>query len=69
MKLNENRFNLLLVEKGISKKELAEKAGLSYPTVLSATNNRANITPKTAKKLLDYFGVEFNELFYFKEVK
>lgn len=63
MKLNKVNFHKLLVEKGINKKELSINCGLSYPTILALNNEKTAITPKTARKLLDYFDVEYEYLF------
>lgn len=69
MKLNKVHFNRLLVEKGISKKELSKNCGLSYPTILALNNDKTAISPKTARKLLDYFDVEYDYLFGFNDLK
>lgn len=65
MKINREILVNLAIEKGYGKKDLAEKAGVTFITVYKAFNGDS-ISLKSAGKLATALGVSPSELIVFK---
>lgn len=61
MELNTRRVDVLLAERGMKRKNLAESAGLSKSN-LSAVLNRGTCTTSTAGKIAQGLGVPVTEI-------
>lgn len=61
MKLDVTKIALLLAERGMSKKELAEKSGLSRQS-LSTITTRGTCTPRNAGKIAIGLDVHVSEI-------
>lgn len=61
-----NNLQKARVIKGLSKVDLASALNLSHSVIVRAEQGNG-ISPKTAKKICDYFGVGFDDLFELKE--
>ena len=64
VEVNANRFKELRAARGLSVRQLAEKASVSTETVYSLEHGRRTfIWPKTARKLADALGVDPDDLY------
>lgn len=58
-----NRVKLLRVEKGLSRKELADAVGVNFQTVGYLERGDYNPSLELAFKLAEYFGISVDQLF------
>lgn len=61
MRISRNKIELLLAEKGLSQKMLADKSGVRRQAI-SAILRHQTCTPRTAGKLADGLGVPVAEI-------
>ena len=64
--MNRNQMRAELIEytrkkKGISKKQLAEVLGLTYPTMLTKLNNPASFKLKEVDKICSFLRIRLTE--------
>lgn len=62
MRIDERKLNLLLCDRCMSRRELAEKAGLSVNSILCATNGKRNMLPQNVGRLAKVLGVSGSAL-------
>ena len=62
-----NKIKIVLDQKGIKQKWLAEQLGKSFNMVNSYVQNRAQPSLETLYRIASILGVEVNELLYSKE--
>lgn len=55
----------MLKEQNISKNELAKRTGISRAYVYFALNNNIPVGNKFISAMIDYFGMSFEELFFY----
>ena len=64
-----NRISLLREERGISRKELAEKIGVNFQTVGYLERGEYNPSLDLAFKIAEYFGLPIDFIFSTKPLK
>lgn len=60
---NSKELNKRIISLGYSKKEYAQKVGVSTSTVHAVLAKVRNASPRTAKNMCDALGVNFDEVF------
>ena len=50
------------VKRGLTKTDLANQIGVNHSVIVRA-EKAGNVSPKTAKAICDFFGMEFSQLF------
>ena len=55
-------ISLAMFENKVTKKELAEELGISYPTMLSKLKNTGSLYISEADNLCSYLNIDLNEL-------
>ncbi len=58
-----NRVKLLRVEKGLSRKDLADAVGVNFQTIGYLERGDYNASLELAFKLADYFGLRVDQIF------
>lgn len=61
-------FQKMLIVKGFSIRSFAKEAGLSHPTVVQIIKGYRNPGPKTAQKIAAALDVNFDDIFFIKNV-
>ena len=56
-------INELLIRNGWSRREFAKKANIGQSTAFRLCGGFINPNPRTAKKVVEVLGVEFDEIF------
>ena len=62
MRIDEKKLNLLLCDRCMSRRELAEKSGLSVNSILYATNGKRSMMPQNVGRLAKVLGVSGSAL-------
>lgn len=64
---NAVKFEETLIRKGLSKRGFAKMANIADVTIIQITSGSRNPSPRTAKKICEALGAEFDELFVITE--
>lgn len=65
---NKEEFVGRIVEKGLSNRQLAKKAGISQTTICLIVNGERNPSPNTAVSICKVLGCQFNDIFFIQSV-
>lgn len=61
--LKKNELNKLLFKNGITRQDLADRAGISIETINSWMYRRSMATYETMIKVVNYFNIDIDDLF------
>ncbi|WP_144508298.1 helix-turn-helix domain-containing protein [Bacillus mycoides] len=64
-----NEFQKTLILKGFSQRSFAKSLGFSAPYVSQIISKRRNPSSAAARKITELLGVEFDEIFFIKDVR
>ena len=65
---NPERFQLLMVENGLSKSSLARMIGVTPSYMNLIVNEKRHFSPQIAKKVADSLNMDFHDIFFVESV-
>lgn len=66
---SKKEFNEKIIKCGFSKRGFAQKNNISEATLIQISNGKQYPRPKTAKKICEGLGVQFDDIFMIAEEK